>query len=69
MGALAAEGVSIIMVSSELAEVLGVSDRVLVIGEGQLRGDFINHELTQEQLLTAALSPPDDHNNNDRKTA
>jgi len=49
--------------------VLGVSDRVLVIGEGQLRGDFINHELTQEQLLTAALSPPDDHNNNDRKTA
>ncbi|WP_122660045.1 ATP-binding cassette domain-containing protein, partial [Pseudomonas viridiflava] len=36
MGALAAAGVSIIMVSSELAEVLGVSDRVLVIGEGQL---------------------------------
>lgn len=32
MGALAAEGVSIIMVSSELAEVLGVSNRVLVIG-------------------------------------
>jgi D-xylose transport system ATP-binding protein len=32
---LAAKGVSIIMVSSELNEVLGVSDRVLVIGEGQ----------------------------------
>ncbi len=69
MGALAAEGVSIIMVSSELAEVLGVSDRVLVIGEGQLRGDFINHELTQEQVLAAALSHPDGHNNNDRKSA
>jgi len=38
MGALAAEGVAIIMVSSELAEVLGVSNRVLVIGDGQLRG-------------------------------
>ncbi|NWA29709.1 D-xylose ABC transporter ATP-binding protein [Pseudomonas gingeri] len=69
MGALAAAGVSIIMVSSELAEVLGVSDRVLVIGEGQLRGDFVNHELTQEQVLAAALSQPGSHNNNDRKSA
>jgi len=43
------------MVSSELSEVLGVSDRVLVIGEGQLRGDFINQDLTQEQVLAAAL--------------
>ena len=65
MGALAAEGVSIIMVSSELAEVLGVSNRVLVIGDGQLRGDFINDGLTQEQVLAAALS----QNNNNRKTA
>ncbi|MCD5971602.1 D-xylose ABC transporter ATP-binding protein [Pseudomonas quasicaspiana] len=70
MGALAAAGVSIIMVSSELAEVLGVSDRVLVIGEGQLRGDFINHDLTQEQVLAAALSQTaDPNNNNDRKSA
>ena len=46
---------SIIVVSSELAEVLGVSDRVLVIGEGQLRGDFINDGLTQEHILTAAI--------------
>ena len=67
MGALAAQGVSIIMVSSELAEVLGVSDRVLVIGEGQLRGDFINRDLTQEQVLAAALSPLDSHAPNDRK--
>ncbi|WP_236191237.1 D-xylose ABC transporter ATP-binding protein [Pseudomonas paraglycinae] len=69
MGMLAAEGVSIIMVSSELAEVLGVSDRVLVIGEGRLQGDFLNHELTQEQVLAAALSQPDSHNNKDRKSA
>jgi D-xylose transport system ATP-binding protein len=34
---------------------LGVSDRVLVLGEGQLRGDFINEGLTQEQLLAAAI--------------
>ena len=52
---LAKQGMSIIMVSSELAEVLGISDRVLVMGEGQLRGDFVNHELSQEMLLAAAL--------------
>ena len=52
---LAASGVAIIMVSSELPEVLGLSDRVLVIGEGQLRGDFVNQDLTQAQLLAAAM--------------
>ncbi|HEY9100675.1 D-xylose ABC transporter ATP-binding protein [Chitinimonas sp.] len=54
---LAQEGVAIIMVSSELPEVLGISDRVLVIGEGQLRGDFINDGLSQEAVMTAALTP------------
>jgi D-xylose transport system ATP-binding protein len=54
---LAKQGMSIIMVSSELAEVLGISDRVLVMGEGKLRGDFINEGLTQEQVLAAALDP------------
>jgi len=53
---LAAKGVSIIMVSSELNEVLGVSDRVLVIGEGHLRGDFVNKDLTQERVLAAAIA-------------
>ena len=43
------------MVSSELAEVLGVSDRVLVMGEGRLRGDFVNEDLNQETVLAAAL--------------
>jgi D-xylose transport system ATP-binding protein len=52
---LAAQGISIIMVSSELAEVLGVSDRVLVMGEGKLRGDFVNKGLTQEMVLAAAI--------------
>jgi len=55
---LVKQGVSIIMISSELPEVLGISDRVLVIGEGQLRGDLINDGLTQEQVLTAALNHP-----------
>jgi D-xylose transport system ATP-binding protein len=50
--------VAIIMVSSELAEVLGVSDRVLVIGEGKLRGDFVNDNLSQETVLAAAINQP-----------
>jgi D-xylose transport system ATP-binding protein len=53
---LASQGMSIIMVSSELAEVLGISDRVLVVGEGKLRGDFVNEGLSQETVLAAALA-------------
>lgn len=52
---LVKSGVSIIMISSELPEVLGVSDRVLVIGEGRLRGDFLNDGLTQETVMAAAI--------------
>ena len=55
---LVKQGMSIIMVSSELAEVIGLSDRVLVMGEGKLRGDFVNQGLTQEMLLAAALDQP-----------
>jgi D-xylose transport system ATP-binding protein len=57
---LAKAGMAIVMVSSELPEVLGISDRVLVIGEGELRGDFVNDGLTQEQILTAAIQPVGD---------
>jgi D-xylose transport system ATP-binding protein len=46
---------SIIMVSSEMPEVLGLSDRVLVVCEGKLRGDFVNENLSQETVLAAAL--------------
>ena len=51
-----ASGVGIIMVSSEMPEILGMSDRVLVMGEGQLRGDFVNQGLTQERILAAAIN-------------
>jgi D-xylose transport system ATP-binding protein len=52
---LARQGIAIIMVSSELAEVLGVSDRVLVMGKGRLRGNFVNQGLSQEMVLAAAI--------------
>lgn len=51
---LAAEGLSIIMVSSELPEILGVSDRVLVMREGLSAGVFDRSELSAETLVRAA---------------
>ncbi|KAJ52924.1 D-xylose transport system ATP-binding protein [Clostridium tetanomorphum] len=52
---LVKKGISIIMVSSELPEVLGISDRVLVMHEGELKGDFINKDLTQEKIMECAI--------------
>lgn len=48
---LAEEGVAIVLVSSELPEILGMSDRVLVLHEGKIMGEFINENLTQEDIL------------------
>lgn len=56
MFSLVKQGISIIMVSSELPEVLGISDRVLVMHEGEIKGDLINQNLTQEIILDCALS-------------
>ncbi len=53
---LVKSGISIIMVSSELPEVLGISDRVLVMHEGKIKGDLINENLTQEIIMECALS-------------
>src|SRR5207249_3370488 len=50
MNALTAQGVAIIMVSSELLEVLGMSDRILVMHEGRVTGIFSREEATQENL-------------------
>jgi ribose transport system ATP-binding protein len=52
---LAETGLGIIMVSSELPEILAVSDRVLVLSEGKLTGDFGIDEATEEKLLKAAI--------------
>ena len=54
MAELAQEGVAIVFVSSELPEILGMSDRVLVLHEGKITGEFINDNLTQEDILRCA---------------
>jgi inositol transport system ATP-binding protein len=54
MSALAQQGKGILMVSSELPEVLGMSDRVLVMHEGRITGEFTRDEATQERIMAAA---------------
>jgi rhamnose transport system ATP-binding protein len=54
MGELAAQGIAILMISSELPEVLGMSDRILVMHEGHVTGLFERSEATQEKIMTAA---------------
>ena len=54
IGRLAAEGMAIVLVSSELPEVLGLSDRVLVLHEGRLTGEFGREEAAAEAVMAAA---------------
>ncbi|WP_413736559.1 ribose ABC transporter ATP-binding protein RbsA [Sodalis sp. RH21] len=49
------EGLSIILISSEMPEVLGMSDRVMVMHEGRLSGTFPIEQATQEVLMAAAV--------------
>ncbi len=54
MGELAKQGKAIIMVSSEMPEILGMSDRVVVMCEGHLVGEVSRKEATQEKIMELA---------------
>jgi ribose transport system ATP-binding protein len=54
MNELAAEGVAIVMISSELPEILGMSDRILVMHEGRITGELARAEATQEKIMHLA---------------
>ena len=54
---LAGEGLAILMISSELPEVLGMADRVLVVCEGRLTVDLARDEATPENVMRAATRP------------
>ena len=55
MSELAAEGLAVIMVSSEIPEVLGMADRVIVMSEGRIAAEFAGDEMTPENLVRAAV--------------
>ena len=54
MGELVRQGVGILMISSELPEILGMSDRVLVVREGTIAGELRRGEATQEAIMHLA---------------
>jgi ribose transport system ATP-binding protein len=54
MDHLAGDGVAILMISSDLEEVLGMSDRVLVLHQGRLAGELGRAELTEEAVMNLA---------------
>ncbi|TCL76287.1 monosaccharide ABC transporter ATP-binding protein (CUT2 family) [Hydrogenispora ethanolica] len=54
INALAAQGVGIIMISSELPEILGMSDRIIVLHEGRITGQLNRSEACQERILNLA---------------
>ena len=54
MRELTAQGMAVIMVSSELPEILGMSDRVIVMGQGRIVGRFDRADLSAERLVATA---------------
>jgi rhamnose transport system ATP-binding protein len=55
MGQLAGRGVAILMISSEMPEILGMSDRIAVMKGGRLAGTLPREEATQDAILALAL--------------
>jgi len=60
MGELVSQGLAVIMVSSELPEVIGMSDRVVVMREGRMVALFENKDLSAERLVSAAAGIRED---------
>jgi ribose transport system ATP-binding protein len=52
---LTANGVAVIMISSEMPEILGMSDRILVMRNGRISGELSRDEATQEKIMNLAL--------------
>jgi ribose transport system ATP-binding protein len=52
---LACDGLGVVMTSSEMPELLAVADRIIVLSEGRVTGDFSREDATKEKLLSAAL--------------
>lgn len=55
MNALAEKGVAIIMISSEMPEIIGMSDRVLIMREGTISGELQRYELTENNMIHLAM--------------
>jgi len=55
VNALTAQGKAVVLVSSELPELMGMSDRILMLHDGRVGGEFARGNFTQEALMHAAM--------------
>ena len=58
---LTEQGKAVVLVSSELPELMGMSDRIIMLSEGAVGGEFDSDEATQEVLMKAAIAHTQDH--------
>ena len=56
MNDMVKQGKAVVMISSELPELLGMCDRIYVMNEGEIVGEFTAEEATQEKIMSAILS-------------
>jgi putative multiple sugar transport system ATP-binding protein len=56
MTKLVSQGMTIIMISSELSEILGMSDRVVVVSSGRITGELMIKDATQEKIMHLATN-------------
>ena len=54
MDELAGQGMAILFVSSEMEEIIGMSDRAIVMHEGRITGELKRNELTEERVMQLA---------------
>jgi ribose transport system ATP-binding protein len=52
---LADEGLAILMISSELPEVIGMSDRTLVMRDGRIRGELLGDDINEQAIMALAI--------------
>jgi ribose transport system ATP-binding protein len=60
MQALAKDGAAVIMISSELPEVMNISDRILVVCRGRITGEYLHGEATEEDVMRSAFGVSED---------
>jgi ABC-type sugar transport system ATPase subunit len=54
MSRLAQQGIGILMISSEMPEIVGMSDRVIVLCQGRVTGEFTREQISQEEIMARA---------------
>ena len=55
MSEIASQGIGIVMISSDMPEILGMSDRIIVMSEGRITGEFTREEASQEKIMSCAM--------------